>query len=599
MLTQRRTFVSLRRVAAVVALTLATVSSGVAASAAEPRWVATSNADARRVLEAQAAFTPEDAARIGLTQYDGLARDLGPGVDERYVAAMEQVRTELERRLDAEKEPHVRQDLQILIHAVRDEIRGTELSDRYELQWIDAPGMVFGGIKGLLDDQVAPARWPKALELLRRYVGQYPGSRVLTELAKARFAESRSPGRLGPFEERVRQALANAPTYARGIRDLFGKYGIGGADDALAAMDAQFADYAAWERANVLPIARTDFRLPAELYAFRLEQVGIDLDPDALIRRAQTEFLEVRAAMAALAPVVARAGSMDTAGSPDAPDYRAVIRRLKRDTIPDDRLEARYADVNAEIEAAIRRERIVGLPTRPMVMRLASPAESAAEPAPHMDPPQLIGNTGERGVFVLPVRNPSAKGDAYDDFDYPAATWTLSAHEGRPGHELQYSAMIEQGVSQARSLYAFNSVNVEGWALYAEAEMLPYEPLEGQLIALQFRLLRAARAFLDPMLNLGRLDVAAARRVLADDVVLSPAMVRQEIDRYTFRAPGQAGSYFYGYTRLLELRAEIELELGKAFDRKTFNDCVLAQGLLPPDLLAAAVRAELLPARRR
>jgi uncharacterized protein (DUF885 family) len=295
--------------------------------------------------------------------------------------------------------------------------------------------------------------------------------------------------------------------------------------------------------------------------------------------------------MAALAPVVARDASIG------ARDYRAVIRRLKQDTIPDDQLESRYAAVNTQLEAIIRRERIVGVPARPMAMRLASPAESAAQPAPHMEPPALIGNKGERGVFVLPVRNPSAGGDAYDDFDYPAATWTLSAHEGRPGHELQFSAMIEHGVSQARSLYAFNSVNVEGWALYAEAEVLPYEPLAGQLIALQFRLLRAARAFLDPMLNLGRLDVAAARRVLADDVVLSPAMVRQEIDRYTFRAPGQAGSYFYGYTRLLELRAELELALGTHFDRKAFNDCVLAQGLLPPDLLAAAVRAELLPAR--
>jgi uncharacterized protein (DUF885 family) len=47
--------------------------------------------------------------------------------------------------------------------------------------------------------------------------------------------------------------------------------------------------------------------------------------------------------------------------------------------------------------------------------------------------------------------------------------------------------MVENGVSQARALYAFNSVNVEGWALYAEAEMLPYEPVEGQLIALQHR----------------------------------------------------------------------------------------------------------------
>ena len=559
------------------------------AGAAEPRWIATSNAATRVVLEAQAAFTPEDASQLGLTQYDGRARDLGPRVDERYVAAMEKVGAELERRLAAEKEPHFRQDLGILIHAVRNDVRGTRLSDQYELQWLDAPQTVFGGIKGLLDDQVAPARRTKALELLRRYVGQHPGSTPLTELAKARFADSRAPGRVGPFEESVEQSLANTSTYARGIRDLFGKYGVGGAEEALAAMDAQFADYAAWERATVLPIARTDFRLPPEVYAFRLEQAGIDVDPEMLIRRAQAEFMAVRATMAALAPVVAREASIE------ARDYRAVIRRLKQDTIPDDQLESRYADVNTKLEAIIRRERIVGVPARPMVMRLASPAESAAQPAPHMESPPLIGNKGERGVFVLPVRNPSSN-DAYDDFDYPAVTWTLSAHDGRPGHELQYSAMIDQGVSQARSLYAFNSVNVEGWALYAEAEVLPYEPLAGQLVALQFRLLRAARAFLDPMLNLGRLDVAAARRVLTDDVVLSPAMVRQEIDRYTFRAPGQAGSYFYGYTRLLELRAEIELALGTKFDRKAFNDCVLAQGLLPPDLLAAAVRAALLPA---
>lgn len=82
--------------------------------------------------------------------------------------------------------------------------------------------------------------------------------------------------------------------------------------------------------------------------------------------------------------------------------------------------------------------------------------------------------------------------------------------------------------------------------------MVPYEPLDGQLIALQFRLLRAARAMLDPMLNLGLLSREQAGRLLTEEVMLSAPMARQELDRYTFRAPGQAGSYFYGYTRLLE-----------------------------------------------
>ena len=232
-------------------------------------------------------------------------------------------------------------------------------------------------------------------------------------------------------------------------------------------------------------------------------------------------------------------------------------------------------------------------------MRLGSAAESAASPAPHYLPPPLVGNTGQQGQFVLPIGNPSADGqDAgsrYDDFNFAAAAWTLSAHEGRPGHDLQFAAMVERGLSLARTLFAFNSVNVEGWALYAEAEMVPYEPAEGQMIALQFRLLRAARAMLDPMLNLGLIDRERARLVLEHDVGLSPAMARQELDRYTFNAPGQAGSYFYGYSRILELRMQTELALGPAFDRQAFNDFLLDQGLLPPDQLAEAVRTQFVP----
>jgi uncharacterized protein (DUF885 family) len=128
--------------------------------------------------------------------------------------------------------------------------------------------------------------------------------------------------------------------------------------------------------------------------------------------------------------------------------------------------------------------------------------------------------------------------------------------------------------------------------------MVPSEPLEGQMIALQFRLLRAARAMLDPMLNLGLITREDAGRVLTGEVVLSPAMARQELDRYTFNSPGQAGSYFYGYSRILQLRAETELALGPAFDRLAFNNFLLDQGLLPPDLLARAVREEFVPAHR-
>lgn len=593
--------------------TLCQAQAAAHTATATPAWVSASNTITRGVLEAQGAFAPEFASQQGLTQFDGLAMDLGPRIHQRSAAAMDRLLRSLRQRLATERDPNLRQDLQILIDSVALSLDGARLSARLELAWTDAPEAMFRGIRGLLDEQMPPERRAKALALLRRYVGQHPGSAPLTRLARERFDESRQPGRIGPVKAQVEQAIANAPTYAKGIRELFGQYGIGGAqaEAALAAMDQQIAEFSAWQQRSVLPLARSDFRRPPALYAQALREVGIDIAPADLIRQAQQHFVETRAAMEALAPQVARAKGLDqgmpapaagdtAAGGPQpATDYRALIRQLKRETIPDDQLEARYRAVNEQLEAVIRRERIVTLPSRPMGMRLASVAESAAQPAPHMQPPPLVGNTGQRGVFVLPVKNPAAgPGEAYDDFNFPAATWTLSAHEGRPGHELQFSAMIERGVSLARALYAFNSVNVEGWALYAEAQALPYEPLEGQLIALQIRLLRSARAMLDPMLHLGLISVDDARRVLREEVVLSPAMVRQEIDRYTYRNPGQAGTYFYGYARLLQLRAETELALGPRFDRQAFNDFLLDQGLLPPTLLAKAVREQFVPARR-
>src|SRR5262249_35119388 len=210
-----------------------------------------------------------------------------------------------------------------------------------------------------------------------------------------------------------------------------------------------------------------------------------------------------------------------------------------------------------------------------------------------------IGNHGEKGVFLLPLNVPKeGKMQSFDDFTFDAASWTLTAHEARPGHELQFDSMIERGVPLARAVFAFNSTNVEGWGLYAEWVLKPYMPLDGQLISLQHRLMRAARAFLDPELQTGKVTPDQALHVLTDDVVLSEAMANQEVERYTFRSPGQACSYFYGYTKLIELRAETEKLMGARFSVQQYHDFVLSQGLLPPALLRKAVLTEFVKPKR-
>ena len=569
------------------------ISFAIAAPAAaqdDRAWIEQSNAYTMQLLELQAQFGPEGASQTGLEQYDGLALDLGPNLPERVRAAESAKLAEFRAAQARETNPLIKQDLQILIDSIEDDIEGSELGQRLQLTWVDVPQLVFGNMNAILDDQISPARRQSAKQLLERYTGLYAGSTALTQLARDRWAESQGPGKVGPYRGRVEDTLGKVDNYVAGIRELFEKYQIEGAGPALDAMERQFHDYAEWERATVLPAARTDFRLPPELYAFRLKTVGIDIPPEELIARARRAFFETRQQIDAVSAQVA-----EKYGWPDK-DYLSVLNHLRLDKVEPAMMEEHYAEVLGYIQEIADREHIATLPDYPVRMRLGSDAENAASPAPHMDAPRLIGNTGERGTFVLTTGVTQGSTLQANDFNFRAAAWTLSAHEGRPGHELQFARMVETGVSQARALYAFNSVNVEGWALYAEAEMLPYEPIEGQLIALQHRLLRQSRAMLDPMLNLGLTDTATAERILRDEAGFSPAMVKQEVDRYTFRSPGQAGSYFYGYSQLADLRIATELALGDKFDRMAFNDFIVGQGLLPISLLGEAVREQFVPA---
>ncbi|MGH7757243.1 MAG: DUF885 family protein, partial [Vulcanimicrobiaceae bacterium] len=75
-------------------------------------------------------------------------------------------------------------------------------------------------------------------------------------------------------------------------------------------------------------------------------------------------------------------------------------------------------------------------------------------------------------------------------------------------------------------------------------------------------------------------------------------MATSELQRYTFLIPGQAPSYFYGYAKMIELTAEVKCALGPRFIAQHYHDFVLAQGLLDPAQLRAAVLSEFVAAER-
>jgi uncharacterized protein (DUF885 family) len=462
--------------------------------------------------------------------------------------------------------------------------------------FIDASAEIFQGLRGLLDDQVAPQRRAAALVRLRKYAGVEPGYRPFTELLKVRIGEQMAKSDvIYPAKDEVVTELGRNGNYLSGIHDLFTKYHLQGWESDFEILKAELTDYDRWVNDNIVPRARADFRMAPARYALALEEYGVDLPPAQIAAAAHAAFDQYQQEMAPLAKQVAAKNGYASS------DYRSVIGELKKKQITGDAILPFYENRLHEIERLIVANNLVTLPNRPAVIRIATAAETAQQPAPHMSPPPFLHNTGQRGEFVLPLNIPSSTGgaeDKYDDFAFDAVAWTLTAHEARPGHELQFDSMVEHGVSLARALYAFNSTNAEGWGLYSEYIMQPYEPADGQLLTLQLRLLRAARAFLDPELQSGAVTPERAYDILEQDVMLSHAFAKEEVERFTFRMPGQANSYFYGYTRLLSLRKETETALGPRFDAKKFHDFILNQGLLPPDLMRAAVLRDFVPSQK-
>ncbi len=578
----------------VLSLATALLYLPVYAQEAPADWIAASNQYTNQLLAVEMKHTPELGSNEGLSQFDTEVSQPTLAHEDQERRETEAVVATFKSAVAQQKQKEVAQDLQIMIRTVELQFRELDFSRAHKVDFLNANQTVFRGLRILLDEQTPSERRPAAVVRIRKYAGLEPGYKPLAEILKQRVVEQMAkPGMVYPARTELETELARDPNYMEGIATLLEKYKMTGWQEPFNKLKCQLIEYDVWTKANVLPNARDDFRLPAEEYALNLEDYGIDIPPAQLAAMAHQAFSDIQAEMKPIAEQIAKQRHLPSS------DYRDVIRELKKQQLVGDAILPFYEQRLKQIEKIIAEKQIVTLPDRPARIRIATAAETAAQPAPHMVPPPFLHNTGQKGEFVLPLNIPAGPGqtssEKYDDFTFDAAAWTLTAHEARPGHELQFDSMIERGVSLARVRYAFNSTNVEGWGLYSEYLVRPYMPPEGQLVSLDYRLMRAARAFLDPELQAGKIQPADAFRVLEQDVVQSHAFAQEEVERYTYRAPGQANSYFYGYTKLIALQKDVETTLGTKFNQKKFHDFILAQGLLPPDLMRKAVMEDFVP----
>ena len=89
-------------------------------------------------------------------------------------------------------------------------------------------------------------------------------------------------------------------------------------------------------------------------------------------------FDEIQAEMKPIAAEIAKQRKLPSS------DYRDVIRELKKQQLVGDAILPFYQNRLKQIEDIIRKQNLVTLPDRPARIRIASAAETAQQPAPHM-----------------------------------------------------------------------------------------------------------------------------------------------------------------------------------------------------------------------
>jgi len=574
---------------------------GIADGPPTASWVESSDAYVWPVLKMLGRFEPEELSRLGDAEVDEEILRLPPDRAQQRIAAYEATIGEL-RRAGAEENHFVdhpfrlRLDLELMIGWLELESELLRREDALLVPCLNPASMVYMGLAHLLHQQTAEQRRPAALVRLMRYAGLEPGYPPLAEQAAACIrARLHRPGLTFPNQADVEGVLAQGRHFLEEIPKLFEHCHIRGYEKAYGALREQIDVYESFLRHQLLPRCREHFRLPPEVYAMRLRHGGVDMPVEELTSRARVAFRELPGEIANMARIVAAKRRFDVT------DAASVIRRLDDERLGEE-IAAFYRQRLRELERRSAREGFATPPAQGPRVRLATPAELAQYRRPHLRGPRVIGNAGERWELVLPAQSPAAAGaeePARGPWFSPAGSWLVAAHEGFPGHGLQYGFMIDSGVSLARRIFGYSTATVEGWAVYAESEALPWLPEESRLLGLRQRLLRATRSFFDPGLQEGRYTPGQVSRSLRHQLGISAADAAREVDRCTLRVPGMATCYFCGYCRYVDLRAAVEFALGPAFDRRRYHDFVLAQGLVPPALLRKQVLEEFVPQERQ
>lgn len=552
---------------------------------------------ADRYLDQVLALSPISATRLGDHRFDAALDEVGTRGRERAARLLREL-AETTRKIDpGGLSPASQVDRKMLLNDLERQLFELEVVREWAWNPLVYTNLAGSALYGLVARDYAPLERrlgaaAARMELLPAFLAEVRATLELARVPRphAETAVQQNLGAKSIIEERLRPAWKNAPP---ALRDRLEK----AAESAVMAL----VEHQRWLERTVLPAAKGNFRLGAQLFDQRLRYVlDSPLGRAEIRRRAEEEMSRTRREMYAVARTLwQKEHPWDRLPAEPGADLQQVVIRggleiAYRELPNPDRVVAIVQESLERTTAFVRAHKLLTLPPDPIDI--------------------IVMPEFERGVYVAYCDSPGPLEKGQKTFYAVAplpASWTpaqvrsflreynlvslddLTVHEAMPGHFVQI-AHSNRYPSALRSILASGTF-VEGWAVYAERMMVEAgyrkDDPRMRLIQLKWYLRAITNALLDQRIHAEGLTEDQAMRLMIEGAFQEEREAAGKWRRAQVTAT-QLSTYFVGYQEHADLRAAAERRWGKKFSLGAYHDKVLSFGSPPVRYVRALLLGE-------
>ena len=372
-------------------------------------------------------------------------------------------------------------------------------------------------------------------------------------------------------------------------------------DAAVATAIEALDQHQDWLEDDLLPQARGDFRIGAQLFDEKLKHtLNSPLSRRQVRLRAENEYVAVRDEMYAVAREV-YAGVHPYASFPDQPDdafkqviIRAALEQAYRD-LPERDAIVDVARQNLEQATDfVREQNLVTVPDDPIDI-IVMPEFQRGVSVAYLDPPGPL-DEGQKSFYAVAPLPEDWTPEQVASFLREYNLWSiqnLTLHEAMPGHYLQL-ALSNRYPSTLRAVL-WSGPFVEGWGVYAERMTinegyLDRSPLM-RLINLKWYLRTITNAIIDQAIHVDGMSRDAAMRLMIEGGFQEEREAAGKWVRAQLSST-QLSTYFVGYQEHVDMRKAVEQAWGDDFTLRRYHDQALSYGSPPVRFVRALILDE-------